>query len=550
MVQAQSPLFVPDTISGSTIDLQFRNGFTSFYEGISTPTLGYNQDVLGPSIILKKGQNITLNVRNETQDQTTLHWHGLHVSPENDGGPHSIIESQNSWNPNFTVLDEEGTYWYHPHLHEHTEEQVTLGAAGVIIVRDDELSQMQLPKTYGIDDIPVIIQTKSFDESKRIQYDTALDDVVLCNATIGAYFDTPAQVVRFRLLNGSTNRIYNLGISNNIVFSVIANDGGYLSIPVDTDRLIIAPGERFEILLNLTNMQGEEISIMGYNSELPNGYYGAPNPSVMPMGGIPDYEFNSLNGEDFNILDLHIKEPTESGLHSIPNSLIEQTGYNESESSEFRELRFSPLQMGPSNMVNGPFGINNEVFDINEINQNVKLGNVEIWQLTNMTAIAHPFHIHDVQFYILSINGSSPPIHLKGRKDVVLVPPMGGSVRFITKFEDHSNTSVPYMYHCHMLSHEDDGMMGQFLVLPNTLNSNEVSTSDTRIYPNPTTNSVIINGVNNASISIYDQNGNLIKVILDVKNDDEIYLPQMPQGTYHFKVRDNGKKEIIRIIKI
>ncbi len=92
--------------------------------------------------------------------------------------------------------------------------------------------------------------------------------------------------------------------------------------------------------------------------------------------------------------------------------------------------------------------------------------NIEIWQLTSQSPIAHPFHIHDVQFYILDINGAPPPPNMQGRKDVVLVPAGGGVVRFITRFEDHWDEEIPYMYHCHMLTHEDDWMMGQFLVLP------------------------------------------------------------------------------------
>ena len=84
--------------------------------------------------------------------------------------------------------------------------------------------------------------------------------------------------------------------------------------------------------------------------------------------------------------------------------------------------------------------------------------------MRNQSPIAHPFHIHDVQFYVLSINGAAPPPHLAGRKDVIHVPAGNSVVRFITQFETFYDDHIPYMYHCHMLMHEDDGMMGQFLV--------------------------------------------------------------------------------------
>ena len=123
-------------------------------------------------------------------------------------------------------------------------------------------------------------------------------------------------------------------------------------------------------------------------------------------------------------------------INSIPSALITNTIYSESEVNTSRNLFFRPAQMGPNGMLNGPFTINNQLFDMEVINYEVPLNNTEIWELTNMTAISHPFHIHDVQFYILDINGNPPPANMLGRKDVVLVPPMHGSVRFITKFED------------------------------------------------------------------------------------------------------------------
>jgi bilirubin oxidase len=138
-----------------------------------------------------------------------VHWHGLHVSAKNDGGPHTVIEAGDVWSPSFTVLDNAATYWYHPHLQEHTEEQVTKGAAGFIIVRDNEEAQLELPRTYGVDDFPIAIQSRAFDTDNQFLDSTALDDVILCNGTWDPYLEVPAQVFRLRLLNGSTERVFN-----------------------------------------------------------------------------------------------------------------------------------------------------------------------------------------------------------------------------------------------------------------------------------------------------------------------------------------------------
>ena len=287
---SQNPLLIPDTLSGSSINLDLQIGEVEFYSGFITNTIGYNQAILGKTIILEKGSDVTLNVKNNIDESTTLHWHGLHVSAENDGGPHTVIEPGQVWSPSFTVLDYAATYWYHPHLHEYTEEQVTRGAAGFIIVRDNEEAQLELPRTYGVDDFPIAIQSRAFDANKQFLRNTAVDDVIICNGTLDPYLNAPAQVVRLRLLNGSTERAYNLGFKNNLNFYQIASDGGLLDAPVSLTRLRLVPGERAEILLDLSTQQGQSINLMSFASEFPNGIYGASNPSAIPMGSLQEYK--------------------------------------------------------------------------------------------------------------------------------------------------------------------------------------------------------------------------------------------------------------------
>lgn len=489
----QNPLAIPDTLSGTTFNLNLQTGTKSFYPNTTTQTYGVNGDILGPTLFLNKGDSITLNVQNNLPEVTTIHWHGLHVSPQNDGGPHTTIPIGTTWSPHFTVLDHAATYWYHPHLHEHTADHVTKGMAGFIIVRDADEAQLTLPRNYGVDDFPLVLQSRAFDTNKEFIVKTSQDDVILVNATKDPYLDVPAQVVRLRLLNGSTERVYNLGLQGNLAFKQIATDGGLLDAPVNLTRLRLAPGERAEILIDLSTQQGQTINLMSFGSELPNGIYGASNPSALPMGSITGYSNNPLNGSDFNILQLNVITATANAVTTIPATLVTNTPYASSSSQITRSLTFSPVQMGATGMVNGPFEINNASFDMNVINQTINLNDTEIWSLDNQTGIAHPFHIHDVQFFILDIDGIAPPANMQGRKDVVLVPAQQ-TVRFIAKFEDFVDSIVPYMYHCHMLSHEDDGMMGQFLVLGASTNTNNLLLNDDiKIYPNPTTTQFQIN---------------------------------------------------------
>ena len=158
---AQVPLPIPDTLSGSSINLTVQEGTWEFHAGEMVNTYGYNGDLLGPTLLLEQGGTVTLNVTNALPDLTTTHWHGLHVSAENDGGPHSLIYPNTTWSPSFTVLDRASTFWYHPHGHGLTDYQVSKGAAGMIIVRDAQEAALDLPRTYGVDDIPLILQTKA-----------------------------------------------------------------------------------------------------------------------------------------------------------------------------------------------------------------------------------------------------------------------------------------------------------------------------------------------------------------------------------------------------
>ena len=136
LLKAQTALFIPDTLSGSNINLNIADSSNQFFPGFNTTTIGYNGRYLGPTIILDKGQTVTMNVHNALMDTTTTHWHGLHVAPMNDGSPHNPILSGDNWSPSFTVMDNAATYWYHPHMHGMTMDQVMMGAAGLIIVRE------------------------------------------------------------------------------------------------------------------------------------------------------------------------------------------------------------------------------------------------------------------------------------------------------------------------------------------------------------------------------------------------------------------------------
>ncbi|MCE3260260.1 MAG: hypothetical protein K0S12_1901 [Bacteroidetes bacterium] len=536
----QNPLAIPDTISGTNFNLNIYDTSKVFYTGFTTNTYGINGKYLGPTLFLKKGDSININVNNQLPDTTTIHWHGLHVASKNDGGPHTTILPNTTWNPKFKVRDHAATYWYHPHLHMKTNLHATRGAAGIIIVRDSTEASLTLPRTYGTDDFPLVIQSKAFDAGKQIQIGNAYDSVMMVNGTIKPYLQVPAQVVRLRLLNASSDRVYNCGFTANKSFHQIATDGGLLQAPVSLTRLRLAPGERAEILIDLAGMQSQTLNLISYASELPNGIYGATNPAAMGPGVITGYSANSLNGANFNILQLQVVASTSNAVTTIPSTLTILSPWSTGQASITRTLTFSPQVMGPSQSVNGPFVINNTSFNMNVVNYTIPFNNIEIWELNNQTAIAHPFHIHDIQFYIVDINGAAPPANLQGRKDVVLVPAQQ-TVRFITKFETFCDT-VPYMYHCHMLKHEDDGMMGQFNVqcAITGMDDNAGADNSLIIFPNPASDKLYLHlsgKFKQAEIMVYDQAGRSI-FSASHRGNSAIDVSKWSKGFYTVKISD------------
>jgi bilirubin oxidase len=541
---AQTAIPIPDTLSGNSIALTMHQDSVQFFPGQLTQTLAFNQYAyLGPTLILNNGQNVSITVNNQIGDTTNVHWHGLHVSPTNDGGPHIMIMDGMSWNPQFTVLDKASTYWYHPHFHGKTAEHAIKGAAGIIIVRDNDEAQLNLPRTYGIDDFPIVVQSAQLDSNNQfmpfgMQDSTVLVNGVRANYGYAAYLNVPAQVVRLRLLNAAGERTFNFGFTGNMSFKIIGSDGGLLSAPVNATRIRVSPGERYEILIDLSSMNGQSIYLMSYGSELPMGVQGGP---TMPMPpGNPPMD-SPLNGVDYNILQLNIGNPTANPVTSIPSSLVTVTPIPASQSNITR-----PIEMTAINMMamDGPFFFNQQLFDMERIDYYIPIDNTEIWELTNSTMVAHPFHIHDVQFYVLDRDGNLPPVHERGRKDVVLVLPQE-TVRFITKFETFTDTVVPYPFHCHILMHEDDGMMGQFLVVPSGftgIDDNFVLTQNVKVFPNPTTSFLQFELPENNGISyrITDMSGRVVQK-QDNFSGNAIQVLQLNVGLYHIWFRSGNK---------
>ena len=488
---AQTVLIPPALDASLPITLTLQEGMHSFTGGAPTMSYGANGDVLGPTLIVHRGDAADWTVVNALPDSTTLHWHGMHVAAHNDGGPYTPIAPGATWNPEFTVLDPAGTFWYHPHLHHMTEHQVSMGVAGQIWVRDPVEQALDLPRTYGVDEFPIILQTKDFDAMGMVLAGTNADDIPLVNATAGGTLAVPASIIRLHLLNAASQRVFNLGFTDNLPFHLIATDGGLLPAPVERTRLRLSPGERAEVLVDCSGLEGTSFELLSFASELPSATYGAAQPGMGAGMVLTGYAGNPLNGNDFPFMTLQVGPPGD--VTTVPEVLDPSHVVPWTTGEVNRGFTFSPSVMGP-NALNNPFVINGTPFAMDVINFEAQLGDIEVWQLTNNSPIGHPFHVHNTPFYLLDRNGVAPGPEEAGLKDVVFVPAMQ-SARIILQFNDFADPDMPYMYHCHMLVHEDGGMMGAFVVVDPAAGVQELTGGHGGVaVPNPARDAVRLAG--------------------------------------------------------
>jgi FtsP/CotA-like multicopper oxidase with cupredoxin domain len=241
--------------------LDVQRGLTAFYPGQFADTLGINRSYLGPTLRMRRGDAVRINVSNSLGEPTTLHWHGLHVPQEADGGPHSVIEDGAQWQASFSVRQAAGTFWYHSHMLHQTGEQVYQGLAGMLLVDDEESGVLDLPSEHGVDDIPLVVQDRLFDRDGNLRYMDNFEsmmigmfgDTMVVNGTVDPVFEARRQRLRFRILNASNARQLRLAFSDGRAFRVIAGDGGLLTAPVELTEMLLMPAERVEIVVDVSD---------------------------------------------------------------------------------------------------------------------------------------------------------------------------------------------------------------------------------------------------------------------------------------------------------
>lgn len=440
---------------------------------------------LGPVIRVARGQHVRVRFRNRLPEPSIVHWHGLDVPERADGHPRLAVDAGGEYVYDFVVTNRAGTNWYHPHPHMRTGYQAYRGLAGLFLVTDPEEASLALPSGEG--ELLFALQDRRFDGGNQLVYaggDSGgaamgrgaggmgrggmgrggmaqmmetmngwLGDRMLVSGRVQPTIDVDRRTYRIRLLNGSNARIYKLAWSHQAPWVVIGNDGGLLTTPHTMETLTLAPGQRADVILDLSQ-QPAGSTVQLHSVAFPANAVGRAG--MMDMGGpVPQ-------GAPLLLATLRLSN-RQGPRYQVPARLSVDS---------FQPVANAPVRRVPLTFMQMNWFIDGRTFDMAGVTpaETVAAGSTHVWEFVNQPnpmgmAMAHPIHMHGRQFRVLSRSGGignalRDGIHDQGWTDTVLVLPQE-TVRVQVTFSEHPGL---YLYHCHILEHEDMGMMRNFRI--------------------------------------------------------------------------------------
>ncbi|HUQ47147.1 MAG TPA: multicopper oxidase family protein [Gemmatimonadaceae bacterium] len=406
----------------------------SLTPGKTSDVYTYNGMSPGPTIELREGDRVIIHFKNELSEETTIHWHGLHIPADQDGSPIYPIQPGKSHDYVFTVEHgTAGTYWYHPHPDMTTGHQVAKGLYGALVIRsDDDPLPGSLPEKIIVLADNRFAPDGSIDIPERASLAGLIDEnngregntIFLSGHVMPTIEIRSGEVQRWRIINASASRVYRLSLGGQ-TFTQVGTDGGLFAHPADMKEITLSNSERVEILVHGTGAPGSTTVLRS----LPYDRYA---PQTRPKDWDKAVDIAALRYSD---------EPPVTSM-KIPAALRVIPVLDTLKATNTRVFAL------------GQGIINGKTMDMKRVDERVRLGVTEIWQVENIVGMDHPFHLHGFRFQVLDRNGV--PEKDRRWKDTINVP-KHETVRFIVKFDDFPGK---WMYHCHILDHEDHGMMG------------------------------------------------------------------------------------------
>jgi len=409
--------------------------------GRDTSAWGYNGTSPGPTLRVRPGDLLRVRLVNRIDQATNLHTHGLHVSPEgNSDNPFVTVEPGGSFDYAIRIPVDHpaGTSWYHPHHHGTVADQIYAGLVGAVLVE----GRADLPVT---DDMVLLVTDTTLDGTGHVATPSLAatmtgreGSLVLVNGQHQPDITAaPGAMQRWRVINGCTSRVLSLRLDGHRLTQV-ALDGVYLPNPAERDQLVLGPGNRADLLVRPTTRGRYALVSEPYDR-------GGSTMMGAGMGTDGDGDSTTASGPvtlaTLTVSGRAVTSPTLPA--TLPAPPVPQGPV-----AGHRQLT---LGMGMGAM---SFTIDGRAFDPDRDDQTVTLGTTEEWTVLNTSPMAHPFHLHAWPFHVTAASTGTPPTGVQ--QDVVLIPARGW-VRLLIPFTDHPGRSV---YHCHILDHEDRGMMG------------------------------------------------------------------------------------------
>ena len=437
---ANPPLLVNISRRPRTVEVNLTAAVTklSLQPGVTSEVFAYNGHVPGPTLDVREGDLVIIHFKNNLPEATTVHWHGIHLPFESDGSPFQPIQPGESHDYVFTVRSgSAGTYWYHPHPDRRTGFAIGKGLFGAIVVHaaNDPLPAMN-EKLLILSDNR-FLNDGTIDFPDPASHHGGIDEengregpVLFVNGQVMPTISIRSgEIQRWRVINSSAGRIFRIALAGQTMLQV-GTDGGLFEKPVEVRELILATGERAELLV--------KGGAPGTRVLLQNLPYDRYSPHTRPT----DWSVT----RDLLTVETSNEPPIMSA--SIPASLHKVIPLDTTKVTAVRTIVF------------GQGIINGHTMDMTRVDVSTRVGATEIWQIVNIVGMDHPFHLHGFQFQVLDRDGVKEPY--LAWKDMLNIP-RHSTARIIVRYDDYPGK---WMFHCHILDHEDHGMMGVLEVKP------------------------------------------------------------------------------------
>lgn len=476
-------------ISDARLTLRAHTSTYPFFDGKPSPVLVYSgeyngKEYVNPILRIKTGGRFNARLQNDLVDEDNIiHWHGFHIPGDMDGQPRSAIGPGERFDYTFTVPNRSGMYFYHSHTHHLTGKQVYFGQSGVFMVEDENEIALRnaLQLEPGVTELVLVIQDKQFNQEGELIFNKntmqthmgKLADTIVVNYTPQPQLEIANRLYRFRILNGSNSRIYKLAFvqgSKTLPYSVIGTDNGLLERAYTAQEQFLSPAERIDILFDASKLSsGDEVFLKSLAFDpLEGGAMDGMGEKFGGMTGLGQMGGATLDlGTEFEIMKLVVDREVEPTPSEPPQKL--------STVVRIPTDGVTPRKV-PLKMTRMLWTIAGESMDENRFPLKSPRGTVEVWDIEHLDpGMPHPMHMHGFSFQVISRRNSPPQVQELaqddsgrvitdlGYKDTVLVWPRE-TVRIAIDFTHPYPGEQLYMFHCHNLEHEDQGMMVNHLI--------------------------------------------------------------------------------------